>query len=399
MPRIKEDIFKDINFSSINDAIVTTLQNSLEQFWAKDSLVSLQAINDFDEFRQEKIIKGIDFFSSKINVENYKPVTIRLSKGFIENYLNATFSSNLNIFNLSSLTPLEIKILNNFSEYLYKNLKEVLIPQNNLKISERSEKIINLIFAVSFSSTNFSYITISLPFERLKVEKLNKKVSFNDECFKDCHSGVNIKVGSSKVTLEELQSLSCDDIIILENSSLTKMTLLSGEFEKDFKVKIDSSLIMEQDEFTNNDEIYDEVTMEKNLWDDIQIEINAEFEKVKMTIGELKQITQGQIIDLGSVFKNEISLFVEDKKVAKGELIIINDRYAVRLNEVLSQNTQTEGKAKETEGKNSAPENKPQATPQAKPANPATKAAPKPQPKPTPKKPENEEFDYSDFEK
>ena len=156
--------------------------------------------------------------------------------------------------------------------------------------------------------------------------------------------------------------------------------------------------------------------MEKNLWDDIQIEINAEFDKVKMTIGELKQITQGQIIDLGSMFDNEISLYVEERKVAKGELIIINDRYAVRINEVLNSNAQKAPiEVKATPTGQTAP--KPQGAPASKPLpqgapqpqagikqqgpNIRPNVAAKPQPKPQAAKPQadEEEFDYSDFEK
>jgi len=130
--------------------------------------------------------------------------------------------------------------------------------------------------------------------------------------------------------------------------------------------------------------------MEKNLWDDIQIEISAEFDKVKMSIGELKQITQGQIVDLGSVFNNEISLYVEDKQVAKGDLLIINDRYAVRLNEILNSSNVSQT----IKTQNNAQQSKQQE--QTKPTPP-----PPPAPKPQAKVKEeavDEEFDYSDFE-
>ena len=74
----------------------------------------------------------------------------------------------------------------------------------------------------------------------------------------------------------------------------------------------------------------------QNMWDDIQIEVNAEFDKVKMTLGELKQITNGMVIDLMDAFNGKISLVVEDKTVAKGDLVIINDRYGVKLTETYS---------------------------------------------------------------
>ncbi|HIT55413.1 TPA: FliM/FliN family flagellar motor switch protein [Candidatus Galligastranaerophilus intestinigallinarum] len=75
---------------------------------------------------------------------------------------------------------------------------------------------------------------------------------------------------------------------------------------------------------------------DKTMWDDIRIEVAAEFKKVKMTLGELKQISKGLVIDLGAVMNNEISLLVENKAVAKGELVIINDKYGVKITDVFA---------------------------------------------------------------
>ena len=59
--------------------------------------------------------------------------------------------------------------------------------------------------------------------------------------------------------------------------------------------------------------------------------------KVKLTLGELKQISEGLVIDIGSVYDNKIDLKVEDKIVASGELVIINDRYGVKINEIFTE--------------------------------------------------------------
>jgi len=75
----------------------------------------------------------------------------------------------------------------------------------------------------------------------------------------------------------------------------------------------------------------------KNMWDSIQIEVGAEFEKVKMSLGDLKQISEGLVMDIGSVYENKINLKVEEKIIANGELVIINDRYGVRINEVFAE--------------------------------------------------------------
>ena len=71
-----------------------------------------------------------------------------------------------------------------------------------------------------------------------------------------------------------------------------------------------------------------------NLWDSIQVDMSAEFDKVKLTLGELKSIEEGLIIDLCSVYDNNVTLKVGGKDVAAGELVIINDRFGVKINKI-----------------------------------------------------------------
>ncbi len=397
-----KNIFNNLDLSKFYEDITNVVASAVEKFWEQDVKVTLRAINDFRELRDEKLVENINFFSSLIKVEKHKPITVRLSSDFIQNFLDITLKKNEK-FLLSSLTSLEIKILNTFCEFLYKRLRNILIPEKNLKLTENSEKNINFLFLLKLKNETVSEFMITIPLDRINIKTLQKVKTFNDEDFRSSQTTVRIKAGSSKITLEELNNLSKEDIVLLENSDSSKLILISGDYEKKFNVKVNPSLVLNLDnkeDGENIDNINDEVIMEKNLWDDIQIEINAEFEKVKMTIGELKQITQGQIVDLGSVFDNEISLFVEDKKVAKGELIIINDRYAVRLNEVLSSKTKEDI---ETQVKvQPKPVQKSSSDVSSKEVvsnRPAQKIPPRQGPVPKPKVSEDEQFDYSDFEK
>ena len=144
----------------------------------------------------------------------------------------------------------------------------------------------------------------------------------------------------------------------------------------------------------------------QNMWDSILVDIVAEFNNVKLTLGELKQISEGLVIDIGSVYDNKIKLRVENQVVATGELVILNDRYGVRINEVTKAKEAPKPQASKAAAPAAAP--KPAAAP-AKPAAPAQKApaagrpAPKkpaaaPAQKPANAKEGDEKFDYSDFE-
>ena len=409
MNNSKTNIFNEINFNKLSAPIEEAVKAAIENYWELDNTkVKINAVNNFRDFREENVISKINFFSSQVRVQNHRPVVFRLSEEFVGDTLARVLENNSNSFDLHMLTDLETKILNNFCEFLYKKVDTVLLPTEEVKISEQSDRNINMIMLVSIEEDECSKIMLSIPKDRFKFETLQKTASFKDEHFLASHSVVKIKAGSSKITLDELKNLSTEDIILLENSNSTKLTLVSGELVKQFNIKADPSLILnidtaDEDEDEDNKRVLsnDEVTMEKNLWDDIQIEINAEFEKVKMTIGELKQITQGQIVDLGSVFDSEISLFVEDKVVAKGELVIINDKYAVKVNKVYSPRQQTPLKSADTKEK--PVPHKPTETTSSRPApsKPSAKPASKPSARPAPSKPSavKEDFDYSDFEK
>ena len=110
-----------------------------------------------------------------------------------------------------------------------------------------------------------------------------------------------------------------------------------------------------------------------NLWDSIQVDMSAEFDKVKLTLGELKSIEEGLIVDLCSVYDNKVSLKVGGKTVAAGDLVIINDRFGVRINNVNTAN---------------------ESEPQVSQVHQAQEVSPEAETQPS----QEEDFDYSDFE-
>ena len=171
-----QNIFHDKNLNVFTSQFCEALKSALELFWEQDAKITLQAVNDYREIRDEKLISNLDFFSSQIKVESHKPVIIRLSKEFIENILKNSLGINSSVFRLSAITPLEINILNGFCEFLYKRLKDVLISPQEAKLSEKSEKNINMVFVVAQKDDVVSKIMISIPQDRIKFEKRLKKV-------------------------------------------------------------------------------------------------------------------------------------------------------------------------------------------------------------------------------
>ena len=75
-----ENIFKNKNLNTLTSQYCEVVSSALESFWEKDVKVLMQAVNDYREIRKEKLVTGVDFFTSQIKVDGHKPIIIRLSK-------------------------------------------------------------------------------------------------------------------------------------------------------------------------------------------------------------------------------------------------------------------------------------------------------------------------------
>ena len=130
-----------------------------------------------------------------------------------------------------------------------------------------------------------------------------------------------------------------------------------------------------------------------NLWDSIEVEMSAQFDTVKITLGELKNIEKGLVVDLTSIYDNKVTLSVEDKPIARGELVIVNDRYGVKIDEVIDPAPKKEGADNTPAVENEDFADDVQET--AADENLPESAEPQLQSQSTD---EEDEFDYSDFE-
>ena len=410
-----ENIFDEKKCGQISSVIMEfdgeflpKIIDATQNFWEEKYEFRLFDINNLETVKEDKYLKNDSFFISQVPSETVPPVTIRLSEEFARLFLHNAFGSNLPLFELNDLSELEIRILNSYCDFLYKSFSNILIPIAELdKFELKNKEVYNFVIIIKNKDEKNSKIVITLPSSRIKRAEIKKEENFSEDEFKNTNAYVDIEAGSSKITLNDLKNISDGDIILLEDSFVNKMKIITGENVREFKINPDPALMIELDE--DEHDIDREENINKNMWDDIQIEVNARFKKVKMTLGELKHISKGLVIDLGSVFNNEISLLVEDKTVAKGELVIINDKYAVKINEIISdapkvstQPQQVQAKAQAAQAQKTAPKAaaaSPQKAQTQKPhqATQAQKAAPKAQ-QPVKKDEVEEDFDYSDFE-
>jgi flagellar motor switch protein FliN/FliY len=75
---------------------------------------------------------------------------------------------------------------------------------------------------------------------------------------------------------------------------------------------------------------------------DIPLEITIELGRTKMLINELLRLGQGSVIELPKMAGETMEVMANSKLIARGEVVSMNDKYALRLTEIISPSERIE---------------------------------------------------------
>ena len=69
---------------------------------------------------------------------------------------------------------------------------------------------------------------------------------------------------------------------------------------------------------------------------DIPMQVTVQVGSTKMVIRELLQLGQGSVIELEKLAGEPMEVLVNNKLVARGEVVVVNEKFGVRLTDVIS---------------------------------------------------------------
>jgi flagellar motor switch protein FliN/FliY len=69
---------------------------------------------------------------------------------------------------------------------------------------------------------------------------------------------------------------------------------------------------------------------------DIPLTLTAELGRNRMLISELLQLGQGSVIELSKLAGEPMDIFVNSRLIARGEVVVVNEKFGVRLTDVVS---------------------------------------------------------------
>ena len=278
-------------------------------------------------------------FVTKIRINKDYDVYFRMTEKAISIILNTVLGQSKNKFNINKISELEAKIITSINSTMFDAIKDELDDPDPSELKRTNFDVIHLSFIIKSKdeySKSAGKIFITIPQVLVEPEEIESEENkFSDESFPNAETFAKIIVGETRFSLYDVKNLEQDDLVVFENSNIEHLTLSIFGNQMDIKLEPNMDILIPETD-DGGDNMSDD--SQKNIWDSIEVDMYAEFDSVKITLGELKNIEKGLVVDLTSLYNNSVTLKVEGKPIANGSLVIVNDRYGVKINEVLAGN-------------------------------------------------------------
>ena len=70
---------------------------------------------------------------------------------------------------------------------------------------------------------------------------------------------------------------------------------------------------------------------------DVPMEITVELGRSRMTIQELLALSPGSVIELDKLAGEPLDILVNDRLIARGEAVVVNDKFGIRITDIVSR--------------------------------------------------------------
>ncbi len=92
----------------------------------------------------------------------------------------------------------------------------------------------------------------------------------------------------------------------------------------------------ETEEVKTDEQTTDEKIKKLDMILDIPLKVSVELGRTKLLVNDLLQLGQGSVIELSKLAGDPLEVLVNDKLVARGEVVVVNEKFGIRLTDIVS---------------------------------------------------------------
>ncbi|MFG0306359.1 MAG: flagellar motor switch protein FliN [Phycisphaerales bacterium JB040] len=76
-----------------------------------------------------------------------------------------------------------------------------------------------------------------------------------------------------------------------------------------------------------------------SLLDDVNLDVKIELGRTRMYVEDVLKLGEGAVVELDKLAGDPVDIYVNNRHVARGEILVLNDNFCVRVSEILDPNT------------------------------------------------------------
>lgn len=84
-----------------------------------------------------------------------------------------------------------------------------------------------------------------------------------------------------------------------------------------------------------------ESTIGIELIGDVNLNVKIELGRTRMLVDDVLRLSEGAVVELEKLAGDPVDIYVNDRPVARGEVLVLNDNFCVRVNEILENSAET----------------------------------------------------------
>jgi len=73
-----------------------------------------------------------------------------------------------------------------------------------------------------------------------------------------------------------------------------------------------------------------------DLLRDVELNVKIELGRSRMLVEDILKLGEGSVVELDKLAGDPVDVFVNDRLVARGEVLVLNDNFCVRVNEIVA---------------------------------------------------------------
>ena len=73
-----------------------------------------------------------------------------------------------------------------------------------------------------------------------------------------------------------------------------------------------------------------------DLIHDVNVHVRVELGRSRMCVEDILKLGPGSVVPLDSLTGDPLDIFVNDRLVARGEVLVVNDKFAIRVTDVIT---------------------------------------------------------------